>query len=51
MKNLLDLNRRGKEQKEQTNINEIIQKTVDLMRSHLRKNKVKVNLDLSPDLP
>ncbi|MCJ7773162.1 MAG: PAS domain S-box protein [Desulfobacterales bacterium] len=51
VKNLLDLNRRGKEQKEQTNINEIIQKTVDLMRSHLRKNKVKVNLDLFPDLP
>jgi len=51
VKNLLDLNRRGKEKKEQTHINEIIQKTVDLMRSHLKKNKVKVNLDLSSDLP
>jgi len=51
VKNLLDLNRRGKEQKEQTNINEIIQKTVDLMRSHLKKNKVQVDLDLSLDIP
>jgi len=51
VKNLLDLNRRGKEQKEQTDINEIIQKTVDLMRSHLKKNKVKVDLDLSTDIP
>ena len=51
VKNLLDLNRRGKEQKEQTNINDIIQKTVDLMRSHLKKNKVKVNLNLSHDIP
>lgn len=51
VKNLLDLNRRGKEQKEQTNINEIIQKTVDLMSSHLKKNKVKINLDLYQDIP
>lgn len=51
VKNLLDLNRKGKEQKEPTNINDIIQKTVDLMRSHLKKSKVKVNLDLHPDLP
>ncbi len=51
VKNLLDLNRRGKEQKEQTNINEIIRKTVDLMRSHLKKNKVHVDMDLSPDIP
>ena len=51
VKNLLDLNRRGKEKKELTNINEIIQKTVDLMRSHLKKNKVKLNWDLSPDIP
>jgi len=49
--NLLDLNRPGKEVKQSTNINLLIEKNVDLVRSHLKRNKVKVHLDLSPSMP
>ena len=49
--NLLDLNRPGKEAKQSTNINLIIEKNVDLVRSHLKRNKIKVNLDLSSNMP
>jgi PAS domain S-box-containing protein len=49
--NLLDLNRPGKEAKQSTNINLLIEKNIDLVRSHLKRNKIKVNLDLSPNIP
>ncbi|MBW1841101.1 MAG: DUF3365 domain-containing protein [Deltaproteobacteria bacterium] len=49
--NLLDLNRPGKEAKQSTNINLLIEKNIDLVRSHLKRNKIKVNLDLSPNMP
>jgi len=48
--NLLDLNRPGKEAKQSTNINLLIEKNVDLVRSHLKKNKIKVHLDLSANV-
>jgi PAS domain S-box-containing protein len=51
VKNLLDLNRPGQEVKQPTNINNIIEKTTDLVQSHLKKNKVKVKLDLSSKVP
>ena len=51
VRNLLDLNRPGKEKKQLTNPNDIIEKTVDLVRSYLKKNNVSVKLDLSPDMP
>jgi PAS domain S-box-containing protein len=51
VKNLLDLNRPGKDKKHPTQINHIIEKTVKLTRGHLKKNKVAVHLDLFPDLP
>jgi len=51
VKNLLDLNRPGKETKQPTNVNKIIRKNVDLVRSNLRKNKIKANLYLSSDIP
>lgn len=51
VKNLLDLNRPGQEVKQPTNINHIIEKTVDLVRSHLKKSKIKVNLELSSNMP
>lgn len=51
VKNLLDLNRPGKEEKQSVNVNHIIEKNVDLVRSHLKKNKIKVNLDLSLNIP
>ena len=51
VKNLLDLNRPGKELKQSTNVNDILENIVDLVRSHLKKNRIKVNLDLSTNLP
>jgi PAS domain S-box-containing protein len=51
VKNLLDLNRPGKVAKQTTNVNHIIEKNIDLVRSHMKKNKIKVNLDLTPNLP
>ncbi len=51
VKNLLDLNRPGKEQKQQTNPNNIIKKTVDLIQARLKQNKIKINLDLSSEIP
>jgi len=50
VKNLLDLNRPGQEVKQPANINRIIEKTVDLVGSHLKKNKIKVDLDLSANV-
>ena len=51
VQNLLDLNRPGKEEKQPADINEIIEKTFTLTRSHLKKNKVKVNMELSSEIP
>ncbi len=48
---LLDLNRPVKEQKQRVNVNRIIEDTVSLARSHLNKNKIKTNIDLSPEIP
>lgn len=51
VKNLLDLNRPGQEKKQQINVNNVIKKTVDLVRSRLKKGRIKVNLDLSSKVP
>jgi len=51
VQNLLDLNRPGKDEKQPANVNEIIEKTFKLTRSHLKKNKVKVNLELTSNVP
>jgi PAS domain S-box-containing protein len=51
VKHLLDLNRPGKETKQPTNINHIIEKNIDLFQSHFKKNKIGINLDLSSDIP
>jgi len=51
VQNLLDLNRPGQEEKQPANVNEIIEKTFKLSRSHLMKNKVKVNLELTSNVP
>jgi PAS domain S-box-containing protein len=51
VKNLLDLNRPGKEVKQPTNVNRIIEKNVDLFQSHFKKNKIRINLDLSSNIP
>ncbi len=51
VKHLLDLNRPGKERKQITNLNDIVEKTVTLLQSHLKKNKVRVNMKLSSEVP
>ena len=49
VKNLIDLNRPGKEKKQPVDINQVIENTVALVRSHLKKNLIKVRLDLAAD--
>ena len=51
VKNLLDLNRPGKDVKQQTDVNRVIEKTIDLIRILLKKSGVKLNSDLSPRIP
>ncbi|HPZ09361.1 MAG TPA: ATP-binding protein [Candidatus Eremiobacteraeota bacterium] len=51
VKNLLDLNRPGKERKQKLNVNTIIENTFSLLRSYLNQYNVKVNLSLSSEIP
>ncbi|MDM8543999.1 PAS domain-containing protein [Desulfococcaceae bacterium HSG9] len=51
VQNLLDFNRPGLETKQSVNLNRIITTTASLIQSHLKKQKVKINLNLSPELP
>ena len=48
---LLDLNRPGKEMKQSTNIHGVIQDTVALLKSYLKKNQVTCILNLSQQMP
>ena len=48
VKKLLDLNRPGKEDKQSININRVIEDTIGLLKSHLKKNNIKIILNLSP---
>jgi PAS domain S-box-containing protein len=47
VKNLIDLNRPGKEKKQLTDVNQVINNTVALVRSLLKKNMIAVRLDLA----
>jgi PAS domain S-box-containing protein len=49
VRKLLDLNRPGKEKMQSMNINNCIEDTLALLRSHLKKNSVKIILNLSPE--
>jgi len=49
--NLLDLNRMGNEEKQATNVNAVLQQTVELVSGYLKKNRVALKLDLDPSLP
>ena len=51
VKKLLDLNRPGKEVKQSTNVNHIIEKNIDLFQAHFKKNKIRINLELSSNIP
>ena len=50
-KNLLDLNRPGRDEKQSTNIHMALKQTLDLVKSNLMENKIKVHLDLSSEIP
>ena len=47
VRNLIDLNRPGKEKKQPVDINQIIENTSNLVRSYLVKSRVKINLNLA----
>jgi signal transduction histidine kinase len=51
VRSLLDLNRPGMELKQPGNINEVIRQTLTLARNLLKRNRIKVHLDLSPEIP
>ncbi|MDY6857107.1 MAG: ATP-binding protein [Thermodesulfobacteriota bacterium] len=51
VKKLLDLNRPGNENKQLINVNMVIENTVELLKSHLNKNRVKIILNLSSGIP
>jgi len=51
IKSFQDLNRPFMAVKMPTNINEIIETTVNLVRVNLSKNLIKINLDFDPNLP
>jgi PAS domain S-box-containing protein len=47
VKNLIDLNRPGKEKKQLTDVNQVIDNTVALVKSLLKKNMISARLDLA----
>ncbi len=47
VRNLIDLNRPGKEKKQPMDVNQVIGDTVALMTSHLKKNMVDIKLNLA----
>ncbi len=51
VRSLLDLNRPGMELKQPSNINEVIRQTLMLARNLLKRNRINVQLDLSPEIP
>jgi len=51
VRSLLDLNRPGMELKQPGNINEVIRQTLTLARNLLKRNRISVQLDLSPEIP
>jgi PAS domain S-box-containing protein len=51
VKNLLDLNRPGKQLLQSMDINRVIENTLALVRSNLKKNRIDVRLELASVLP
>ena len=51
VKNLLNLNRPGMDEKRTTDINDILSKTVALVKAHLKQNRIRVSMELGKDLP
>jgi len=51
VRNLIDLNRPGKEKKQPMDVNRVIENTVALMASHLKKSMVEIKLNLAATTP
>jgi PAS domain S-box-containing protein len=51
VRNLIDLNRPGKEKKQPTNINQVVENTIALVRGLLKKNMIAAKLDLEAHNP
>ncbi len=51
VKNLLDFNRPGAAQKQMFNVNRIITTTTSLLKSYLKKQRIKIHLNLSSEIP
>ena len=51
VRNLIDLNRPGKEKKQSMDVNQVIENTVALVSSYLKKKMVTINLDLAAATP
>ncbi len=51
VRNLIDLNRPGKEKKQPIDINQVVENTSMLVRSYLTKSRVKINLNLAAKNP
>ena len=47
VRNLIDLNRPGKEKKQPVDVNQLIENTATLVRSYLAKSRVKINLNMA----
>jgi PAS domain S-box-containing protein len=47
VRNLIDLNRPGKEKKQPMDVNQVVDNTVALMISHLKKNMIDIELNLA----
>jgi PAS domain S-box-containing protein len=50
VRNLIDLNRPGKEKKQPMEVNQVIENTVALIRSYLKKNMVDIKLNLAAEI-
>jgi signal transduction histidine kinase len=51
VKNLMDLNRPGKEKKQPVNVNNIVENTAALLRNFLKLKHIHIKTDLQADLP
>ena len=51
VKNLNDLNRPAKRDRQQANVNALLKKVYDLTQSNLAMHKIQTHLDLSPNIP
>jgi len=49
VRNLIDLNRPGQEKKQPMDVNQVIENTVALIRSYLKKNMVNIKLNLAAE--